>query len=337
MIPITDYDMTPRGMLKIQPGDILNLPQGGQHICVRVSESNAQIVPLDKRSVTVTDKINETETTFERPGAKQSISSCISKELIQFPRLGRMALEEWFNKKKSNTMKLKLEPGDRFEMNGKCRVVIAVAEKFALVATEAGAVLRVDRMLNDSYLCRCDQPRLNETQRAMVLERFLQTHALSLDELTNKPESEIKDETTMALRKLKGEKKTGKARGGLAADAALDKLPTEKLAKVKPAKKPKAEKKAKVAGKGKRNQLGQIFGMSVCAVLIRLGKEGCSAKDATGILAAQKLEVKPETVSWCISAGVRGKGTPAELTREQVKELKAMIPEEAPAETAKAE
>ena len=90
-------------------------------------------------------------------------------------------------------------------------------------------------------------------------------------------------------------------------------------------------KKAKKAN-GNPGSLGGLFGFSVVAVCRSLGREGFSTADVRGILQAKKIKIADGTVSIQTNAGKLTKsekgyrGEPAPLTREQIRELKALIP-----------
>lgn len=90
--------------------------------------------------------------------------------------------------------------------------------------------------------------------------------------------------------------------------------------------KDKKEEKKPSAGK-----LGGLFGFSVCAVLRRLGKEGVTTAHAAAIMEKQKVECQPTTMQLALSAGRRGQGNIADMTKAQVEELVKCAPAPAPA------
>lgn len=145
-------------------------------------------------------------------------------------------------------------------------------------------------------------------------------------------------------RKLKGEKKTTKARGGLAADAAagaeaeakadakaaaaqakLDAKAQKDQAKAD-AKLAKEQKKASkeetaVRTGGKRG-VDSLFGYSASAVLRAMGAKGVKTDHAMAIMQARGVTSNKVTVGTLLSDGRSGKyGSPAPLTNEQFKEL----------------
>lgn len=99
-------------------------------------------------------------------------------------------------------------------------------------------------------------------------------------------------------------------------------------------KKKQADKKADGAAKAERiGGLGEIMGHSVGSVLKRLGMADVTAAHARAImekLGVDKRAASPETfantVAWNITAGKSGRGKVAQITKEQVEELKAMAP-----------
>lgn len=112
----------------------------------------------------------------------------------------------------------------------------------------------------------------------------------------------------------KKQKKERKARGGLAAAALADK--------------PKRQKKEK-ASTGRKNGLGDIMGHSVCAVVRALGQAGVGIKHAEAILATKGITMPPASLSVQLGFGRSGKREPAALTKEQLKELRALAPDPA--------
>ncbi len=117
-----------------------------------------------------------------------------------------------------------------------------------------------------------------------------------------------------------------KGNDGMAKKAKLTK--EERAAAKAAAKQAKAEAKAakKAAGKNgdtaSKGKLGELFGCSITSVLRRLGKEGVTTAHAKAIFKARGLDAAPATVQIQICNGRNGKGTPADITAAQVKELK---------------
>ena len=90
------------------------------------------------------------------------------------------------------------------------------------------------------------------------------------------------------------------------------------------------DKKSKTEKVEKAGKLGGLFGFTTCAILRRLGKEGVSSGHAVAILAAKGIKVSKTTASIQCNAGlnkVAERGTPADLTAAQVKELVASAPD----------
>ncbi len=152
---------------------------------------------------------------------------------------------------------------------------------------------------------------------------------------------QAKDEDMARQRTLKGEKKTRKARGGLAAEKAADeaiengkqtakemKKAAQVQAKADKAK-AKAEKKAakgngKASGLRTKGSLGEICGFAVTAVLRCLGKNGVTPEEATAILKAKKITMPPKSLYVQVAYGRSGGRPPAPLTGDQVSELKKL-------------
>lgn len=106
------------------------------------------------------------------------------------------------------------------------------------------------------------------------------------------------------------------ARGGLKALAQENKPTTKK------------NKKTKAASK----RFDQIFGFAPTAVIRALGQNGVSLIDARAIIAAKGIKMPQKSIDVQVSLG-RTKARPvAALTKEQVQELKALVPEPAAAE-----
>jgi len=85
--------------------------------------------------------------------------------------------------------------------------------------------------------------------------------------------------------------------------------------------------------------LGGLFGHPVTAVLRRLGKEGVSTAHVRDIMKAKGMNVSDTTVSIQVNAGRnkdKDRGTPADLTAAQVKELVRAAPDPAIADKASA-
>lgn len=66
---------------------------------------------------------------------------------------------------------------------------------------------------------------------------------------------------------------------------------------------------------------------STCAVLRRLGMAGVSVAHARAIMKAKKVKANDTTVSIQVGKGARGDGVPADLSKAEVEELKALAPE----------
>lgn len=131
------------------------------------------------------------------------------------------------------------------------------------------------------------------------------------------------------LRALKGEKKTTKARGGLAADAANAAAETGTSAKRQRTRKVASASPSASGAEPShsRGKLGQLLGFSVVSVIQRLGKEGVNIAHAQAIVKAQGIPAKPATVAQNVRLGKNGKGkSVAPLTEEQLKGLIASAP-----------
>ena len=330
-IPDSGYDMTPAGMVKIAVGDVLKL-RGALHICTRSVESCAVMEPLTKTKRTVTDQVFKTEATFETYGTKQRISQTVEPSMIA-ERRGQAGVDEYLGLKKGNNMKI--ETGEHIAIFGDRHIAVFTDERSArLLNVNTLATLTIEREVNEFYLL--DKPRLDEAQRKAALDavvtNFSKLEGRSSEELTN-PLTDLERNNTMALRKLKGETKR-KARGGLAAEAMADTAAGTSTAAGKPVKPvkvkaPKAEKKAKPVKAKKTGagnpRLGEVFGFSIGSTINRLGREGLKTADIKKILASKGIEVKTATVAWNVTRAVSGIGVAADLTGEQVKELKALL------------
>jgi len=84
-----------------------------------------------------------------------------------------------------------------------------------------------------------------------------------------------------------------------------------------------------------KGKLGELMGFSVVSVLRRLGQSDIKVAHARAIMEAQKIKVAPATVQIQVNNGKNGKGEPAGITKEQLKELIESAPE--PAAEPKAE
>ena len=83
----------------------------------------------------------------------------------------------------------------------------------------------------------------------------------------------------------------------------------------------------KKTSKIKKHTLPTVFGYTATAVCRALGKHGFKTADVRGIMKAKRVPINDTTVSIQTRAGVNGqRGEPAPLTREQISELKALIP-----------
>ncbi len=95
--------------------------------------------------------------------------------------------------------------------------------------------------------------------------------------------------------------------------------------------KTKKHSSKKIKGKAKRS-LGGLFDHSVTAVCRALGKAGFKMADVRAIMKAKKIAIADGTVSiqtraGKLSDGDKGyRGEPAALTKDQLAELKALIP-----------
>lgn len=98
----------------------------------------------------------------------------------------------------------------------------------------------------------------------------------------------------------------------------------EVKAKLKLARKVKPAKE-KAAPKDRGNPAYAVFGKPVTAVIRALGKAGFSFKETTAALEGLSVKPSPNTVRIFLSAGKSGqRGAPAELTGEQLGELKTI-------------
>ena len=144
---------------------------------------------------------------------------------------------------------------------------------------------------------------------------------------------------TMAakLRALKGEKKTRKPRGGLAADMAAD-MAADPTGPAAAEAEPKRERKAKstqattTATTQLKGRCGddRLFGYSVSAVIHLLGEKGVKTPHATAIMQARGIDWKQSSIGTILSDGRTGKyGKSAPLTMGQFNELLTSAPDPA--------
>jgi hypothetical protein len=132
---------------------------------------------------------------------------------------------------------------------------------------------------------------------------------------------------------MKTEKR--KARGGLAATVTSNGT-TDKPRRGRPPGKAKEAKAKKTETNGTKSKgaLGEIHGHSVVSVIRRLSTEVESPQRIIDILKAHGTTAHENTVKIQYNRGRKGEGSPADLSKEQVKELLALAPE--PAKEAKA-
>ena len=315
-LPKANYDMTPPGMVRICPGDVLHV-MGGPHICVKANESWAVVRPMSKKTVVVTDKVFDKTVTFERAGSDSRISTTTEPSHI-IERRGQHGLDDWLANKKGTLVRLEL--GDVIVWDGYEAHVVAAMDSTARVAYATGETVLIDRDINDFYLRR--HQRLDEQQRAESLNNFLQSNALDQGELNHKPLGEEKDETSMSTSKKNKtiEKSIKNPRGGLAAEG---------TASTAGAKQKASKTRTGSTGEHGKGALGEWLGHSVTAVLRALGKAGVHAAHARAICAANNIKAADATVSIQTSWGRKQKATdadykaPADLTEGQLKALLA--------------
>lgn len=271
------------GETELAVGDTIQLDKG-LHIVEAIGSKSADCLPLD-------DKNNGKPRTVQNPFPRHLVIS----------RGGQPALDEFIGKKAEAAAQPKvkkgfvlLEPGDKLCHGGEMRTVVSVLEKRCIIGNLDGQEFYEDRQVNEFLLLECcthKYIRLDPAQRAANLEQFLAQRKSPLPEAQTSDETETPHIETMS-----------------------------KKSKAKTVKQAKQPKQAKVA---KTNRLGEIHGFSIGSVINRLGVEGVKTSDACLILESQGVEVKKQTVAWNINEGSHGRGKAAELTKEQVKELKA--------------
>lgn len=91
--------------------------------------------------------------------------------------------------------------------------------------------------------------------------------------------------------------------------------------------KPAKEKKVRQPKEPSLGGCGGLFGFSVTAVCRALGKAGFETADVRAIMAAKNVPIADATVGIQVNAGRNGqRGDPASLTKEQLNELRGLIP-----------
>lgn len=106
-----------------------------------------------------------------------------------------------------------------------------------------------------------------------------------------------------------------------------DTMPAKQKTAKKPAKAKSTKGKAeaiKTTVPSSKGKLGDVMGFSTCSVIRRLGMDGVSVAHARAIMKVANPKARETTVSLNISAGSRGIGAIAQLSKDQVAELKAM-------------
>lgn len=111
-----------------------------------------------------------------------------------------------------------------------------------------------------------------------------------------------------------------------ASGSSLTKEEKEKAESLKAKKGPEEEKgktEKQKEGPSTRGQRYELFGYPVTAVFRWMGKQGWSVDDAMKAAAYYNIACSPSTVKIQVKAGAKGeRGEPAELSSNQVKELK---------------
>lgn len=201
---------------------------------------------------------------------------------------------------------VKLQPGDVVRVLGRIQMVIRTSDSNATVSAPSKARTITDRVMEATKTFTPPPSRDNISttlDKELVLARlgpagvahFLKTRTVpGFEEQQTTP---TEGEHSMAA-------KTKKARKG---DA-----------------KNNETKDAKAASSGRLGgfKIGdQTF--STCSVLRRLGMAKVGVKHAQAIMDAAGIKAAAATVAINIGAGSRGKGSMAQLTKEQVEELKS--------------
>lgn len=203
-----------------------------------------------------------------------------------------------------------LKTGDVVHVFGRVAMVVKATEANAHIAEACQRIRTVtDRVTGESatfklppqrHIISTTLPKENVLHRqgAEGLSYFLKTRTVQGFEQTKQQEEATEGENSMAA-------KTKKARNV--------------------ASKTNENKEAKAASTGRLGgfKVGdQTY--STCSVLRRLGMAKVGVKHAQAIMDAAGVKAAAATVAINIGAGARGKGSMAQITKEQVEELKSL-------------
>lgn len=204
---------------------------------------------------------------------------------------------------------VKLQPGDVVRVLGRIHMVIRTSQSNATVSAPSKARTITDRVMEATKTFTPPPSRDNISttlDKELVLARlgpagvahFLKTRTVpGFEEQQTTP---TEGEHSMAAKTKKARKRTKKNESQPAA-------PAEKAAK---------------SGRLGGVKIGDAT-FSTCSTLRRLGMAGVGVPHAKAIMEALQVKASPTTVSINIGLGSKGKGSMAQLTKEQVEELKS--------------
>ena len=200
-----------------------------------------------------------------------------------------------------------LQPGDVVRVLGRIQIVIRTSQSNATVSAPSKARTVTDRVMETTKTFTPPPSRDNISttlDKELVLARLGAAGVAHFLKTRTVPGFEDQQQTPTETGEHSMAAKTKKARKGAANS--------------------NETKDAKAASSGRLGgfKIGdQTF--STCSVLRRLGMAKVGVKHAQAIMDAAGIKASPTTVAINISAGSRGKGSMAQLTKEQVEELKS--------------
>jgi len=284
--------------MKVQIGDVLQV-DGGLVIIKEVETVRAFCLPMPGFKNLKAD-------IFKHGFGVEQASRNVLERRGEAGLAAFLAEQQKAEKAERNSM-VRLEPGDALCYHGHRCTVVAVVEDGALLQNAAGEEFEEAREVNEFLFqdCSCKghvAGRLDAAGRAENLRK----HNEAMAAVAAEAAAVVSNMETKKEPKMKANK-------------------TKKEAKAK-AKEAKAAKPERAANKKKQTNgsghMEKIFGFSVCAVLRRLGKEGVKFEQAVQILAAKKISMPEQSLK--VQLSLFKQRTPADLTGDQVKELKEL-------------
>ena len=313
------------GFRHLQVGDIVRV-DGGPQIVVRANGSGVVIEPVTRKHRTATTRFGKEFTVADKlAGTHRSrnwprdmvLYHCNDPECEAF-----LAGVAKLNQETEAKMKgmVTLEPGDALCYHNKVCCVVAVTDDGATLGDMDGNEYAESRRVNEFYFdfADCGKPgctvhqRFDSGQRAEFLKTFLATRKPPVRAEGKKQLPGAGDPQPAGAVTVSGETENP------VEESETNMSKKAKVKKGKAGRKPRAVK----ASNGSNGHMEKIFGFSVCSVLRRLGKEGVTAEQASQILAANKITMPEQSMK--VQLSLFKQRPPADLTGEQVKELKAL-------------